>query len=135
MSRSIPDRPGQLLRQALQERFEGDGGGAARRYDLTVALLDLGRRRSRSQQDTTVTRIRLIGYATWTLIADDLAHTPITSGTARAMDCVNILDSQFSPPTWRTKRSRSGIAEAAGRPDHAAARGVLPQARRHRATG
>ena len=32
----IPERSGQLLRQALQARFERSGGGAAKRYDLSV---------------------------------------------------------------------------------------------------
>jgi LPS-assembly lipoprotein len=34
----IPDRPGQLLRQALQDRLEMGASGVARRYDLTVSF-------------------------------------------------------------------------------------------------
>jgi hypothetical protein len=30
----IPDRPGQVLREALQSRFEGSGSGVAQRYEL-----------------------------------------------------------------------------------------------------
>ena len=34
----IPDRPGQLLRQALQDRLEMGSSGVARRYELSVAF-------------------------------------------------------------------------------------------------
>src|SRR3984885_2769697 len=34
----IPDRPGQLLRQALQDRLEGAGVEVARHYDLSVSF-------------------------------------------------------------------------------------------------
>jgi LPS-assembly lipoprotein len=34
----IPDRPGQVLRQALQDRLERSASGVARHYDLAVAF-------------------------------------------------------------------------------------------------
>ena len=39
----IPDRPGQLLRQALQDRLEMGSSGVARRYELSVVVWHLGR--------------------------------------------------------------------------------------------
>ena len=46
----IPERPGQVLRQALQERF-GDDSGTPAAYDLAVIFGDLRRgHRHREQQ-------------------------------------------------------------------------------------
>ncbi len=53
----IPDRPGQLLRQALQERLELAGSGAARRYDLSVSFWITGEGIA-IQPNNTATRIR-----------------------------------------------------------------------------
>ncbi len=90
----IPDRPGQLLRQALQERFEGAGDATARRYDLAVSFWITGRALG-MQSDATITRVRLTGHATWTLHAQDLAHTSITTGAALAADAENVFDAQY----------------------------------------
>ncbi len=90
----IADRPGMLLRQALQDRFEG----AERRHRATLRpggqFLDY-RQRPRDPAEHTVTRVRLIGHATWTLHAQDLARTNIINGSARAADAENILDTQY----------------------------------------
>ena len=48
----IPDRPGQVLRQALQDRLEMGASGEAHHYDLSVGFSDLrrGHRHSAGQQ-------------------------------------------------------------------------------------
>src|SRR5579872_2008564 len=66
----IPDRPGQLLRQALQDRLEMANGSAPRRYDLSVAFWIAGEGIA-IQPDNNATRIRAIGNASWTLLAQD----------------------------------------------------------------
>ena len=66
----IPDRPGQLLRQALQDRLERSASGVAQRYDLAVAFGIAGEGIA-IQPDNTATRIREIGSANWTLVAQD----------------------------------------------------------------
>ncbi len=66
----IPDRPGQVLRQALQDRLEMGASGVAHRYDLAVGFRVAGEGIA-IQPDNTATRIRSIGSATWTLIAQD----------------------------------------------------------------
>ncbi len=90
----IPERTGQLLRLALQERFERAGIAAAHRYDLSVgfavAAETLG-----VQQDTTSTWIRMIGTATYSLTAQDPGRATLTSGAARSVDGYNIFDQQF----------------------------------------
>lgn len=90
----IPDRPGQLLRQALQDRLEMGGSGVARRYDLTVIFWQTGEGIGVETGDVT-TRLRGIGNAQWTLSAQDPGRTNLTSGFARSVDALNILDTQY----------------------------------------
>jgi LPS-assembly lipoprotein len=90
----IPDRPGQLLRQNLQERLASDSGGTPQRYDLAVTFTIAGEGIG-ILTDNASTRVRLIAAARWTLKARDPAQTQITSGSARAMDDFNVLDQQY----------------------------------------
>jgi LPS-assembly lipoprotein len=90
----IPDRPGQLLRQALQERLEMAGSGVARRYDLRVGFGISGEGIA-IQSNDTATRIRAIGSANWTLVAQDPGRTTLTAGYAKAVDAYNIFDTQY----------------------------------------
>jgi LPS-assembly lipoprotein len=107
----MPDRPSMLLRQALQDRFEGAGGGTARRYDLSVSYWISGDALG-MQHDNTITRVRLIGRANWTLTAEDLAHTKITSGSARAADALNNLDTQIFASDLEVEAIQKRLAEA-----------------------
>ena len=90
----IPDRPGQLLRQALQERLQTSERATASLYELSVSFGIAGEGIA-IQPDSTVTRIRTIGNADWTLIAQDPGRTHLTKGSARAVDGFNILDTQY----------------------------------------
>jgi LPS-assembly lipoprotein len=90
----IPDRPGQLLRQALQQRFQMSDSGTASQYDLSVSFGISGEGIA-IQPNSTVTRIRNIGSASWTLIALDPGRTHLTSGSARAVNGLNIFDTQY----------------------------------------
>lgn len=89
----IPDRPGQLLRQALQAKFANDSG-APKRYDLAVSYWISGEGIS-IQTDNSATRIRVLGYANWILTAQDPARTRLTEGSARTMDGLNIFNQQY----------------------------------------
>lgn len=90
----LGDRPGMLLRQALQERFEGAGGVTPSRYDLTINYWIAGEAQG-IQPDTTVTRARVTGTANWVLTAQDPARTRLTDGSAHAVDAMNQFDSQI----------------------------------------
>ncbi len=70
----IRERPGQVLRQALQERF-GSDNGTPPAYDLHVAFGIAGEGIAIEQNDLA-TRIRLTGTATWTLHAHDPTSGP-----------------------------------------------------------
>ena len=90
----IPDRPGQLLRQALQRRFHGADDTTPRRYTLHVSYWITGS--NEGILDSTVgTRVQLIGNATWTLTRHDASGTKVTVGSAQAMDGVDLFANQY----------------------------------------
>lgn len=89
----IPDRPGQLLRQALQQRMASDGGGQ-KRYDLRVSYWIAGEGVS-VLTDNSATRLRLTGNANWVLVAADPSQARLTEGSARTIDAMNIFNQQF----------------------------------------
>ncbi len=105
----IPERPGQLLRQALQERF-GDDSGTPSAYDLKVSFSIAGEGIAIETNDLA-TRVRLSGNAAWTLLAHDAKRTPLTSGSARAIDGVNVFDSQYFAVDLEIEAKQKSIAE------------------------
>jgi LPS-assembly lipoprotein len=105
----IPERPGQLLRQALQERFGNDSGTPAN-YNLHVTFSVAGEGIGIETNDIA-TWIRLTGNATWTLVGHDDKRTALTSGTARAIDGLNIFDSQYFAADLETEAEQKRIAE------------------------
>jgi LPS-assembly lipoprotein len=105
----IPDRPGQLLRQALQERF-GDDSGSPSSYNLHVAFGIAGEGIAIETNDIA-TRLRLIGTANWTLIGHDQKRTALTSGSAQALDGVNVFDSQYFAADLEVEAEQKRIAE------------------------
>ena len=90
----IPERWGQILRQALQERLERSGDSAARRYDLSVQV-GLSAEPIAIQPDTSVTRIRMIATANWTLMSQGPQRTTLASGTSREVDGFDVINQQF----------------------------------------
>jgi hypothetical protein len=68
--------------------------GAPAQYNLSVSFGISGEGIA-IQPDSTVTRIRSIGSANWTLIALDPGQTRLTSGCARAVDGLNLFDAQY----------------------------------------
>ena len=105
----IPDRPGQILREALQERL-GDDAGTPAAYDLAVTFGVSGEGVAIEANDIA-TRLRLIGNANWRLMDHDAKRTVLTSGTARALDGVNIFDSQYFAADLEVEAEQRRIAE------------------------
>jgi LPS-assembly lipoprotein len=88
----LPDRTGQLLRQALQSRLEAGETPDYARYNLAVsfniAQIGLG-----VQNDSTITYVRFIATAPWSLSSQDsTTHQILTSNTAQAADSLNTFD-------------------------------------------
>ena len=90
----LPERNGQLIRQALQQRFEGTGTGVAKKYQLDVHDSVAGEGIA-IQRDNSTTRIRLVGTASWVLRTLSLERTPLADGSARVLDGYNILNQQY----------------------------------------
>lgn len=90
----IPERSGQLLREALQQRFQGADDSAARHYMLHVSYW-ISEQGIGILQSTTATHIRYIANANWVLTSNDPAATRITTGYARATDGADVFDEQY----------------------------------------
>jgi LPS-assembly lipoprotein len=90
----IPERAGQLLRQALQTRLERGGAGLGRRFDLSVQVA-VGSDAIAVQRDSAVSRVRLTATANWRLLALDPQRSTLASGVARQVDGYNIINQQF----------------------------------------
>ncbi len=106
----IPERPGQLMRQALQDRFGSDSGTTPAKYDLIVTFGVAGEGVGIEANDIA-TRIRLIGTATYSLRARDAKRTLLTSGGARALDGVNIFDSQYFAADLEVEAEQKRMAD------------------------
>jgi len=107
----IPERPGQLLRQALQDRLEMGSSGVQRRYDLRVSYWITGEGVA-IEQNTTVTRLRLTGNANWSLVAEDPGRSLLTSGSARSVDAMNTFDAQYFGGDLENEAIQRRLAEA-----------------------
>lgn len=106
----IPDRPGQELRQALQQRLEGTGADPKPTYTLNVNYWITGEGIA-IQPDTSVTRIRLFGNANWRLVGRDPGQTLVTSGYARAEDAINVINAQYFSADLQNEASQSYLAQ------------------------
>lgn len=107
----IPDRPGQLLRQALQARFDHGDAPPAKQFDLSVSYR-VSSEGLAVQEDTTVTRLRFVGRASWTLTTRDATRATVTTGSARAVDGLNMFDQQYFARDLETDTIDRIIAEA-----------------------
>jgi LPS-assembly lipoprotein len=90
----IPDRPGQLLRQALQDRFDGPDDDTPKLYELSVDYGMSGEGIG-INPDSSPSRIRFVGRASWTLRAKNGGRSVVTTGSTRAMDDYNPYDQQL----------------------------------------
>lgn len=107
----IPERFGQLTREALEERLTPDGPGTVHRYRLATSL-GLSSDAGAIQRDTTPTHVRLIGSAHWILTAEDAGGTTLAHGTARDIDGYDVIDEQYFNADLDNSASLRRIAHA-----------------------
>lgn len=107
----MPERYGQLVRQSLQQHFDRGGGGLAHRYDLTVSV-GLNAEAIGIQPDSAASRLRFVSTASWTLTAQDVQRSTLTSGTARVVDGLNVLDQQFFAADLESESVQRRMADA-----------------------
>jgi LPS-assembly lipoprotein len=91
----IPERSGQLLRQALQAHFDRGGAGTGERYLLAVSSYGISADTIGIQPDNTTSRVRLVGRASWSLVELGSQRRTLTSGYAQQMDGYNVIDQQY----------------------------------------
>jgi len=107
----IPERPGQLLRQALQERFERFGTDAPRRYLLRTTFSVSGQGLAVTPE-SVVTRIRDTGFAQYTLVTLEARPRTVTSGNARRVDGYDLVTNQFFAGDLEQEQVVRRLAEA-----------------------
>jgi len=105
------ERSGQLLRQALQQRFEGVGTGVAKRYELT-AFLVIAAEAIAIQRDSSSSRVRLTGSAPWELRELSLQRPVLAQGTSRVLDGYNVITQQFFAAELENETATRRIASA-----------------------
>ncbi len=105
----IPERSGQLLRQALQQRFDGPGLALAKRYTLAIGFGISGDAIA-IQRDSTPSRVRELGVATWFLKRLDPSATLVSSGVAKSLDGLNIIDQQYFAQDLENEATQRRIA-------------------------
>ncbi len=88
----IPERNGQLLRRALEDRLPSPTGQG--RYDLRVGL-NFGVELQGFRRDGTPSRVRYTANATWYLFTMATPPVQVATGTERAFDAYNIPENQF----------------------------------------
>ncbi len=91
---NIPDRPGQLLRQSLQDQLYTAGAPTVQHYILNVNY-SIASQGIGIQQDTAVTRNRFIATASWSLAPIGTPGAALTSGQASTEDAENVIDQQY----------------------------------------
>ena len=107
----LPERSGQLLREALQARLEPGGSTLARHYDLAVSFAIAGNPIG-VEPDSSISRVRLVGTASWTLTAQDAQRSTLATGVAREVDGYNVFDQQFFAMDLENEAVQRRIADA-----------------------
>ena len=107
----MPERTGQLIRQALQQRFDGAGTGVAKRYQLDVNYNVAGEGVA-VQRDNSTTRVRLVGTASWVLRTLSLERKALAQGSARVLDGFNILNQQYFAADLEGQSATLRVAQA-----------------------
>lgn len=107
----IPERFGQLTREALEERLTPNGAGTVHRYRLATSL-GLASDANGILRNTAATHVRLIGTASWTLSAEGAGGATLAHGTARDVDGYDIIDNQYFTADLDNEATERRIAQA-----------------------
>ncbi|MGH7117870.1 MAG: LPS assembly lipoprotein LptE [Acetobacteraceae bacterium] len=90
----IPNRDGQLLRQALKARLEGSGASAAALYTLAVGY-GISSEGIGINPDSSTSFIRFEARANWRLLSAAPGAPPLASGVAVAQDGYSVIVDQY----------------------------------------
>jgi LPS-assembly lipoprotein len=107
---NIPERPGQMLRDSLQDQLYGGSVPTTQRYTLSVnygiATQGIG-----IQADTATTRNRFVATARWTLAPVGAPSVPLVSGLATTENAANVIDQQYFALTLETTTIDQQLAD------------------------
>lgn len=106
---TIPDRPGQVLRQTLQEDFYRNGQPVQALYTLSVDY-SINQTGEGIQEDSSTTRVRFDAMAHWRLAPIGQPSQTLISGNARAMNALNIIDQQYFAQSLETQTINQQLA-------------------------
>ena len=106
----MPERSGQLFREALQARLQGTDASVAKVYELSAPLA-LNVEGLGIQRDSSTTRFRVTGGTTWTLFDLTPQHKVVTSGYARLLDGYDNINEQYLSTQFESEAATRRIAE------------------------
>jgi LPS-assembly lipoprotein len=106
----IPNRPGQILRQSLQDQLQLAGAPTQELYLLSVSY-SINVQAIGIQQDTSASRQRFTATATWSLAPIGNPGTPLTRGLASTEDALNIIDQQYFAITLESNTINQQLAD------------------------
>ena len=107
---NIPERTGQMLRLALETQLHADGAPTMQLYSLSVSY-GLGIAAVGEQPDSSYSRERFNGTASWTLTPIGTPGKPLTHGTVTTEDALNIIDQQYFALQLETNTVNQQVAD------------------------
>ncbi len=106
----VAGRPGQLLRQALQQRLAGSSEASPQGYTLRVSLA-LNDEAIGIHGDNTSARTRIIGRANWALSSVAASPVSLASGSAITVDGFNVIETQYFESIMATDTTNERVAD------------------------
>jgi LPS-assembly lipoprotein len=106
----IADRPGQQLRQAIDDEMQVAGNPTQQLYLLTVDY-SIGSQGIGVQADTATTRQRFNATAHWVLSPIGNPGQTLASGMASTEDALNIINQQYFAQTLETNTVNGQLAQ------------------------
>ncbi|HQT40167.1 MAG TPA: hypothetical protein PK231_12120 [Acidocella sp.] len=107
---NIPERPGQLLHEALEAQMQRQGSPTQQLYVLNVSYVitpeEIG-----VQADTSVSRERFNARATWSLAPIGAPAQALASGQAVTSDALNIINQQYFAQSQETGTVNQQLAD------------------------
>ena len=107
----IPERQGQLLRQALQARLGGAGGGFVPEFALR-ATYSVSSEGVAITPESAVTRVRLIASAAYSLVALQGGPRTCLAGSAHSVDAIDVENQQYFAADLETETAQRRLADA-----------------------
>ena len=105
----IPERSGQLLREALEADLQGNSTPGFYRYHLNVQY-GISVQAIGIQPDSSNSRVRYFATVNWSLTPEGNYGKPLTTGNAETSDAVNEVDNQLFALTLESDELQHQLA-------------------------